>query len=150
MFSPRRLTTTGSAPRSSRAAQTAAEAPPEPSTRAFLPPKVRPEASAMARKPETSVLSPKICPPRRTRVLTLPVRRAASLRASQKGSTVFLYGIVTFKPFQSPGLQESRQLFFRLFKEDVGIIPQQGVDLRGIAVAQLFPQQAALHHTTSR
>ena len=54
------------------------------------------------RNPSTSVFSPRIRSPTRTRVLTAPSALAVSPNSSINGMTAFLYGIVTFAPIHLP------------------------------------------------
>ena len=84
MSSPLREITTTSAPSCCNTCRTVSEAPPLPSTSAFLPLGSRCSRFSMAVKPAASVLSPKSVPStRRTMVFTLPMARAASLSSAQ-------------------------------------------------------------------
>ena len=72
------------APNCSSATFTVTEAPPLPSTSAFVPAGSMPLRRTMYKKPKRSVLSPYSVPSAwRTRVLTLCSRAAASDKASQ-------------------------------------------------------------------
>ena len=91
MSAPVREITTTCAPRPRSTDCTVTDAPPLPSTSAFLPAGFTPLRRSMYVKPNTSVLSPKSVPSgRRTMVLTLPSALAASDSWSRKGTTAFL------------------------------------------------------------
>ena len=48
-----------------------------------------------------------------------------------------------------PVFQEIRNFLRLFFKERIGIIPETGMNLGGVAVPQLPTQQSAFHQTTS-
>ena len=50
---------------------------------------------------------------------------------------------------EAAGTEELPQSLRRNLEQLVGIVPQQRVNLRGIAVRQMLPQKSAAHHTTS-
>ena len=67
----------------------------------------------------------------------------------QIGDDRFFVGNGDVQPGKIPVFQEIRNFLRLFFKESVGIIPETGVNLGGVAVPQLPTQQSAFHQTTS-
>ena len=67
----------------------------------------------------------------------------------QIGDDRFFVGNGDVQPGKVPVFQEIRNFLRLFFKEGIGIIPETGVNLGGVAVTQLPTQQSAFHQTTS-
>ena len=67
----------------------------------------------------------------------------------QIGDDRFFVGNGDIQPGKVPVFQEIRNFLRLFFKERIGIIPETGMNLGGVAVPQLPTQQSAFHQTTS-
>ena len=67
----------------------------------------------------------------------------------QIGDNRFFVGNGDIQPGKVPVFQEIRNFLRLFFKERIGIIPETGMNLGGVAVPQLPTQQSAFHQTTS-
>ena len=85
----------------SQTALTAAQAPPLPMIKTFLPSICTLCALTIYKNPPKSVLNPFNLPSTLTIVLTAPMALALSSISSKYGMTSFLYGIVTLIPLKS-------------------------------------------------
>ena len=67
----------------------------------------------------------------------------------QTGDDRFLVRNGDIQPGKIPAFQEIFNFLRLFFKERIGIIPETGMNLGGVAVPQLPTQQSAFHQTTS-
>ena len=78
-----------------------------------------------------------------------PQRLGTGSQAVQKGNDRFFVGNGYIYAREAAGMQELTQFLRFLFKKKIFIIPQSGMNLGRIAVAQLSAKQSAFHQTTS-